>query len=298
MFDIVKTDLIYYNTEKDFEFEFNLCGICQMRLLTEVPFSKKEFLLSLSKSVKRSKIIFIVTKLGDGFVDELSAAIGYKTIGLDENAYCIKHSPITKLPENAIPLTTDDGTLSSFVIECGVQSLIVLSEEKEQRRTIMKKYIEQYIKDVNNYQAAEKYVPAAPVTETPIPNEPEEKIEEAPVAEPEIPQISENPDITVPVSAETEEPEPEPEPVHKTQIIGEQIFPFDINEIQNEENTPAEPKEENSAKQKRPLSLFTLILIIIICFLAAFLIYSFIAEPLINGFSIAENFKDIINSLK
>ena len=35
MFQNVKVDIIYYDTSTDFELEFNLCGCCRMRLLTD-----------------------------------------------------------------------------------------------------------------------------------------------------------------------------------------------------------------------------------------------------------------------
>ena len=31
----MKVDVIYYKTNTDFEMEFNLCGCCRMRLLTD-----------------------------------------------------------------------------------------------------------------------------------------------------------------------------------------------------------------------------------------------------------------------
>ena len=35
MFQNLKVDVIYYKTNSDFEMEFNLCGCCRMRLLSD-----------------------------------------------------------------------------------------------------------------------------------------------------------------------------------------------------------------------------------------------------------------------
>ena len=35
MLQNIKVDIIYYKTATDFEMEFNLCGCCRMRLLTD-----------------------------------------------------------------------------------------------------------------------------------------------------------------------------------------------------------------------------------------------------------------------
>ena len=35
VFENFKIDLIYYNTQTDFEMEFNLCGCCRMRTFND-----------------------------------------------------------------------------------------------------------------------------------------------------------------------------------------------------------------------------------------------------------------------
>ena len=39
----LRSDIIYYKSSSDFELEFNLCGCCRMRLLTDKPSNKKAF---------------------------------------------------------------------------------------------------------------------------------------------------------------------------------------------------------------------------------------------------------------
>ncbi|MEE1055109.1 MAG: hypothetical protein U0L36_04660, partial [Acutalibacteraceae bacterium] len=63
MFQIIKVDIIYYQTNTDFEMEFNLCGCCRMRLLTDNAPDKKTLVHSLARAVSRSRVIIIVGNL-------------------------------------------------------------------------------------------------------------------------------------------------------------------------------------------------------------------------------------------
>ena len=49
MFQNLKVDVIYYKTNSDFEMEFNLCGCCRMRLLSDKTPDKKTMIMSLWK---------------------------------------------------------------------------------------------------------------------------------------------------------------------------------------------------------------------------------------------------------
>ena len=51
MFQNVKVDIIYYKTNTDFEMEFNLCGCCRMRLLTDKSPDRKTAVHSLARAV-------------------------------------------------------------------------------------------------------------------------------------------------------------------------------------------------------------------------------------------------------
>lgn len=50
MFYNIKSDIIYYKTATDFELEFNLCGTCRMRLLSDKMQDKKSFVHSLARA--------------------------------------------------------------------------------------------------------------------------------------------------------------------------------------------------------------------------------------------------------
>ena len=61
----IKTEIIYYGLATDFEFEFNLCGCCNMRLLTSVADDKTELLKALQRSITRSRVILIIGNLNE-----------------------------------------------------------------------------------------------------------------------------------------------------------------------------------------------------------------------------------------
>ena len=146
----IKADVIYYATASDFELEFNLCGCCTMRLLSDKPKDSASFVRSLSRAVSRSQIVFAVGNAqGDNAIlPDLCAAIGYKLSATDLTAFGVEgeHS----LPEGSIPLVTADGNLGGCVIECGPQSIIVLFEDRETRKTVCHELVHGYICELAN----------------------------------------------------------------------------------------------------------------------------------------------------
>ena len=56
MFQNIKVDIIYYKTATDFEMEFNLCGCCRMRLLTDKAPDRKSMVHGISIARARSDI--------------------------------------------------------------------------------------------------------------------------------------------------------------------------------------------------------------------------------------------------
>ncbi len=143
----IKTDIIYYCTDSDFELEFNLGGCCSMRLLSDRPKSKGEFLKSLGRAVSRSQIIFVLGAL-DGenpVIQDLSAAINYSVSPRDLSAFGIQKKVL--LPERSIPLVTNDGVFGGCVVECGPQSIVILTDDRNLRRTIMRELVHDYVRD-------------------------------------------------------------------------------------------------------------------------------------------------------
>ena len=144
----IKADIIYYDSASDFELEFNLCGCCTMRLLSDKPKDASAFLHSLSRAVSRSQLIFAVGK-DDGenaLLPNLCSAIGYKLLPRDLSALGIEGEVL--LPEDAIPLVSTDGRLGGCVIECGPQVIITLTDDRELRRIICKELVHGYVRDL------------------------------------------------------------------------------------------------------------------------------------------------------
>lgn len=197
MLQNIKVDIIYYLTNTDFEMEFNLCGCCRMRLLTDRATDRKSFVSMLSRAVSRSKIIISCGGLFSetGLIETVATAIGKKTALADNKAFGIKGDHKINIIEGSVPLVTPDGFFGGCIIESGPQTIILLSENKSVRKTIMQKLIHPYIEEYTIQSAAENpsgsvsaaVIPgAATVTETISAVEPEkEEAEKEPEKEPE-----------------------------------------------------------------------------------------------------------------
>ena len=151
----LKVDIIYYKTSSDFELEFNLTGCCRMRLFKDKIDERKELVSALARDVSRSRIILIVSDLyGDkNGAETISAAIGYKYVSIDKTAHSIKSDEDIYVPTGALPLVTKSGQFGGFIIECGKQSIIVVSSDRTLRHEIMRSFIHQYIFDINQVEA-------------------------------------------------------------------------------------------------------------------------------------------------
>lgn len=151
MLQNIKVDVIYYFTSTDFEMEFNLCGCCRMRLLTDKAADRKGFIHMLSRAVSRSRVIICCGPLfGDtGLIKGVAAAIGKSVVTVDNSAYGIKDSAEIGIIEGAMPLVTSDGIFGGCIIESGPQAIIMLSESKAIRKNIMTSLIHPYIEELS-----------------------------------------------------------------------------------------------------------------------------------------------------
>ena len=150
MLQNIKTDIIYYKTDTDFEMEFNLCGCCRMRLLTDKATDKKLLISNLSRAVSRSRIIIIVGSLfgEDSIITSIAQAIGKKLSLVDNRTYGINSDEEIEVLNDSIPLVTEDGIFGGCIIESGPQTMILLSHSKNVRMPIMNTLIHPYIKDI------------------------------------------------------------------------------------------------------------------------------------------------------
>ena len=113
----VKTDIVYYRTQSDFELEFNLNGCCSMRVLQNKPKTTQEFLKAMRLAVSRSQIILTLGDLSgdDSLIDKVCNAIGYTTEERDLSVFGFMGS--VALPEGSIPLVSNEGQFAGCVIE-------------------------------------------------------------------------------------------------------------------------------------------------------------------------------------
>ncbi len=151
----LKVDIIYYKTSSDFELEFNLSGCCRMRILKDSVDSKRELFSALARDVARSRIIIMVSDLiGDkNGVQALCSAIGYEYTPINKAEYSIKSGDNISIPRGGLPLVTKSGQYGGCIVECGSQSIIVVSSDRVLRHEIMRSYIHQYIFDINQVEA-------------------------------------------------------------------------------------------------------------------------------------------------
>ena len=151
MLQNIKVDIIYYLTQTDFEMEFNLCGCCRMRLLTDKASDRKEFIHMLSRAVSRSRVTITCGKVeGDtGLIRSIAAAIGKKVIKVNNDAYGIRGSKECFVIEGAMPLVSPDGVFGGCIIESGPQAIVILTENRSVRKSIMNTLIHPYIEEVS-----------------------------------------------------------------------------------------------------------------------------------------------------
>lgn len=147
MIQSIKVDIVYYSIGSDFEMEFNLCGCCRMRLLTDKVQSQSELSKSLSRAVKRSRVIMLCGPLfGEkGLIYTVSKVTGIETEKLDKNAYDLNIDADIDILKGSTALISDDGVFGGCIIESNTQSIIILSESKSLRKNIMKQLIYPYI---------------------------------------------------------------------------------------------------------------------------------------------------------
>ena len=147
----IKVDVIYYLSPSDFEMEFNLCGCCHMRLLNEKTKDRKELVKALAKAVSRSKVIIACGPMFDdnGLISTVSTAIGKGTEVINNADYGIKFDDEIRIIKGATPLVTPEGFFGGCIIESGPQAIIILSESKGIRKTIMNNLIHQYIYELS-----------------------------------------------------------------------------------------------------------------------------------------------------
>ena len=269
MFQNIKVDIIYYKTATDFEMEFNLCGCCRMRLLTDKAPDRKSMVHNLARAVSRSRVIIIVGNLfGDeGVLSTVAGAIGKPLSPIDNKLYGISEGGEISVISGATPLVTPDGYFGGCIIESGPQSMILLSDSKSVRKTIMTTLIHPYIEELcatelkaKAENTVQKPQPAEPVT----PPVPEIPVVPPTPAEPDIlPAAEEITDLfsssesaAEPAPAEAEPENVQPEDISLSDDEDEEDVTVEQAQPIPEPVAPAAPQPPTEAEEK-PLSSFT-----------------------------------------
>lgn len=242
MFQNIKSDIIYYKTNTDFELEFNLCGCCRMRLLTDKAPDRKTMVHSLARAVSRSRIIIVIGSLfgEEGVLNIVANAIGSTLVAADNKAYGIESNEEIEIIKGATPLVTPEGYFGGCIIESGPQTMILLSDSKSIRKTIMTNLIHPYIEELYALESQEKEIPEVQETA------------EAPEAEdiPETQEQTEVQEVTEPADL-TEENE---ELISDNTEIAEEVTAENTEETVEQEIQPAEEHNENESEEDEDIS--------------------------------------------
>lgn len=226
MIQNLKVDIIYHLTPSDFEMEFNLCGCCRMRLLSDKTNDKKSFVRALARDVARSRVIIACGPLfgAESIITIVGTAIGNGLAICDNKTYGIKSEDEIHIINGSTPLVTPEGYFGGCIIESGPQTIILLTENKAFRKSIMQNLIHPYIEEIS-------YIP----TKTPLvttPAQEEETEFETAVSESEN-YIAEVQDYESEPQAQEDDTLPTTTDEHNVEFIMDS----------EEESAPAEPEK-------------------------------------------------------
>lgn len=262
MFQNIKVDVIYYRTPTDFEMEFNLCGCCRMRLLTDKVSDRKGLVLSLSKAVSRSRVILACGPLfgEDGLIKTVATAIGKSLESADNATYGIADSNEIEIIKGSMPLVSKDGCFGGCIIESGPQVIILLTESKSIRKAIMNVLIHPYIQEFSATPETEPTEAPQQNEDAPVSLEAAIPVVEPVVPIPAVPLAEPVPDLTggvesaeendVPDADATEEPvtdeesaQPEVPETDEELLLEENGIPEEFLPTENSEEFFVEPTE-------------------------------------------------------
>lgn len=147
----IRVDIIYYLCDTDFEMEFNLNGCCPMRMLTGQANDRGALVKNLARAVSRSRVIICCGPLfgGDGLIGLIAASIGRRTERVNCEEYGIVTANDISVIEGSLPLVTPEGYFGGCIIESGPQTIIMLSENRNMRKSLMTNLIHPYLEEIS-----------------------------------------------------------------------------------------------------------------------------------------------------
>ncbi len=319
----LKVDVIYHLTSSDFEMEFNLCGCCRMRLLSDKTTDKKTFIKALARDVSRSRVIIACGPLfsNDGLIKTVATAIGSSTVLCNNKTYGIKGEEQISIINGSTPLVTPDGYFGGCIIESGPQTIILLTENKAFRKAIMQNLIHPYIEEISyiptkNSPIASPVVASVPepeisavpsyITETDTSYHQEESVEDA-YAELPVADNEHNIEFIMDGSDESEQAEEiESAPVFDDtyKMYTEVEPPEEIDSRYAKPYTPSESDnmfisnsetydEEDYQRSRRSLDITIVVLILLILLAILSLVYFVVVRPTTMGIGTGEYLKQI-----
>lgn len=317
MFHNIKADIIYYKSATDFELEFNLCGCCRMRLLSDKMQDKKSFVHSLARAVSRSSVILVAGPLlgEDGTVKTVTEALNTSTETVDKTEYAITDQGEIQIIKNSTPLVTPQGDFGGCIIESGPQTMILLTDDKQIRKTIMKDLIHPYIEELYNAESATKEMPTEePTAEDATENEvlitevfkeqyeevlseSEEEIDQDEAAQIICDDFNETDEDETLYEDDTEllvEPDSidlEPQENHTDHYTSDDDYNYIYGEDEEEND------QGNSKTFKFGLNLAVLIISVVLLLVIAVLCYCIFIVPARQGVSPVSNLQEIFNTM-
>ncbi len=290
----IKVDLIYYTIGTDFEMEFNLCGCCRMRLLTDTVSNRNEFSKSLARGVSRSNIVIACGPIfGEkGLVSTVAKVTNIGTQTIDNRKYGIEEENEIKVLKGSTPLVTSDGTFCGCIIENGPQVIILLTESKSLRKRVMKELVHPYISQWSFI--ASQNGTKAPISHVEINNSETEEADTGADSE----ENNEKPEFTTSDTGF----------VLDNQETGNDNFSFNVNEDKDDLfsmtsfNRSKEVEAQNnryyledfdnaSFIEKKEKNLFLIFLIVFTVFIALAILFFAVIRPLLLGADIVEYLK-------
>ncbi len=146
----VRIEIIYYKTPADVSLEFGLHGDYPLRMLSENCDNRNTFFQYLKRAVSRSEIIIVIGGYSskDKIPQFISRAIGKKSYIPDYKSEGIDADDNYPIPANSEILTTKfSNRFGGFLLECGPQTIISLTDDKFTRLSIVREFIVNYISE-------------------------------------------------------------------------------------------------------------------------------------------------------
>lgn len=290
----LKVDIIYYKTSSDFELEFNLSGVCRMRIFKDKADSSKTLIKQLARDVSRSRIILIVTDLlsENNGVKVVADAIGLPLVAPDKAKYGIRSADTIVLPKGALPLVTKDGVYGGCIAESAPQAIIMVSDDRTLRHEIMKNLVHPYIFDISQIAAYNERIkqaggsdflpPLGPISEMKklsdltVPGE-----QDTPASE-----TDEQEEVTPPsVPDEEKETTDEEDEALEETPLSSFLAPGTMLTSQLEDEEEEEPTETGTPirRTKKGSNIALLIVSVLLLISFGILAYYFIYLPLVEG---------------